>query len=78
MDAMIFAIFVCNAVNPTQAYCSMLGEIQYESAQDCAAEIAAMYRQNPGGGTLRDGRIYMNGDSSWIECEGKPTWTPVQ
>jgi hypothetical protein len=77
MNAMIYAIFICMPVNSTQAYCTASGSLQYASAQDCKTQIAAMYTQNPGGGTLRDGRIYTTG-GAWIECQGKPTWAPVQ
>jgi hypothetical protein len=75
---MIYAMFVCAAMGNGQAYCEMMGDIEFQSAQDCLRAVANLYRSNPSGGEYRDGRIVMDGGRSWIECEGKASWGAVQ
>lgn len=77
MNAMVYAIFLCTASSPTQAYCSMVPELgAFESADDCKATMTQVW----GPGNMEHGRYYPSGPHpfTWAECEGKPDWQPAQ
>lgn len=81
MDAMIYAIFVCGLVSPTQASCRMMSMLgAFDSPQACLQELRRDF-----GDAAEDGRTYLKGAgvlpgqrTQWAECEGKPTWQTVQ
>jgi hypothetical protein len=77
---MIYAMFLCVMIGTQQAYCSYVGLGTFASAPDCINAIRQVY----GPGKLLSGRYYptqwlpIGQRTQWVECEGKPTWSPVQ
>lgn len=75
MAAMIYMIFICNANAGT---CQSILPQTFQSAQECTAAMVKYYGPNsPSGLKLTDGRLYTSA-YEWFECDGKPTWQPVQ
>ncbi len=71
MGAMIYAIFVCNALAGT---CQAVNiGLVFSDPRTC---IETMVKEL-GPGKLKDGRLYIT-KNEWFECDGKQTWSPVQ
>lgn len=73
---MIYAIMLCIA----HVGCHMLGEPTYvytfDTPEACLAKLPVVMVR--GRKVTADGRLYVNGDVEWLECDGKQTWQTVK
>jgi len=79
---MIYVIFICSMLTRTQMTCSPVGQppFTFDTASACKTFLS---QQLNGGEKLVHGRAYrhspgMPKHAVWMQCMGKPTWTPAQ